>query len=179
MSEVSLEGLSAEQINNLASLAKSLGEDPKTRRSFQRLIKEKNPATIIPELDAEDAITKTSEQLRQENEAIRQELTNDRIARQRQMLQARIEDSYPGMKFDDVEKAMTDHGIANHETAAKFLFNERKLAEPAAEIPGRGGPMMMPNEAKAFFKSPTTTARKLAHDAMTDIINQRARARAA
>src|SRR5574337_760392 len=57
---MSLENMDASAIAELASLAKSLADDPKTRKSFLKLTKEVRPDVILPELEMENTI---SEQL--------------------------------------------------------------------------------------------------------------------
>jgi len=173
----SLENLSDEQIRNLASVAKDLSDDPKLRRQFQRLIKEKKPETIFPELEVEDRVAEVSSKVASETEALRAEITNQNLALQRRELKVSLQEKYPGISFEDIEKTMVDHAIGKHESAAQFLSNQRMLSEPSPEVPGRGGPMMMPQEAKQFFKSPTRTANRLAHEVITDLMNKRARNR--
>jgi hypothetical protein len=160
----SLEGMTDEQIRNLASLSNDVLSDPATRREMQRIIKKRNPAAVIPELEVEDAVSKAASELKAENEALKAEVANDRLSRQRERIRDNLQDQYP---------TMTKYAIGSHESAAKFLHNERLLAQPAPEVPGKGGPMLMPSEAKEFFKSPTQVARRLAHAAVTDIMNAR------
>ena len=169
----SLEGMTDEQIRNLASLSNDVLSDPATRREMQRIIKKRNPAAVIPELEVEDAVSKAASELKAENEALKAEVANDRLSRQRERIRDNLQDQYPNLKFEEIEDTMTKYAIGSHESAAKFLHNERLLAQPAPEVPGKGGPMLMPSEAKEFFKSPTQVARKLAHAAVTDIMNAR------
>lgn len=176
---MSLENLTDDQIKNLAELSQSLSSNPATRRDFQRLIKKNQPNSVIPELEVEDAVARVTEQATKDKEELKAEIDKRDIASKRRDLKDKLEREYPHIAFDDIEKAMVDHAIGNHESAAKFVYNERRLAEPAPEVPGRGGPMMMPTEAKQFFKSPTQVARKLAHQAVTEIITNRQRQRAA
>jgi hypothetical protein len=174
---MSLENLSEDQIRSLASLAKDLSDDPATRRSFQKLIKQKNPSTVFPEVEIDDRAEQLSAKISEETESLRAELKQRDIEQQRRDIKANLADKYPGISFEDIEKTMVESAIGKHETAAQFLANQKILAEPAAEVPGRGGPMMMPSEARQFFKSPSQVSRKLAHEVVTDLINKRARGR--
>jgi hypothetical protein len=173
---MSLEGLNEEQVKGLAEQFHGLLSDPKTRRTVQRALKELKPSTVFPELEVEDAVAKVTQDLTKTNEELRAELAKRDMETSRRELRRTLEGAYPHLKFEEIEEAMTKNGIANHETAAKFLANERRLAEPAPELPARGGPMMMPSEAKQFFKNPTQTARRLASDAITDIMRNRRKA---
>jgi hypothetical protein len=173
----SLENLSEEQIKSLASLAKDLSDDPATRRKFQKLIKEKNPATIFPELEVDERVEAVAAKMNEETEAMRAELKTRDLELRRKELRQDLSAKYPGITFDEIEEAMVKSSIGSHETAAQYLANQRMLSEPAPEVPGRGGPMMMPSEAKQFFRNPTQVARKLANDVMTDLVSKRNRAR--
>jgi len=132
---------------------------------------------VFPELEVEDRIAAATAKQTEEAEALRAELTKRDIAQQRREIREQMHEKFPGISFEDIEKCMVDNAIGKHESAAQFLANQRQLAEPVPEVPGRGGPMMMPDEAKQFFKTPDRTARRLAHEAMTDLINKRNRAR--
>jgi hypothetical protein len=67
---MSLENLSLEAQAELAALAKSLAEDPKTRKQFLQLTKQVRPDVPIPEIEIEErtnealqAVTKRAESL--------------------------------------------------------------------------------------------------------------------
>src|SRR5574337_756029 len=53
---MSLENMDANAVAELASLAKSLADDPKTRKQFLKLTKEVRPDVILPELEMENAL---------------------------------------------------------------------------------------------------------------------------
>lgn len=176
MADVSLENMPEEQRASLAALAKRLAENPDTRREFQRLVKKDNPKAVFPELEVEDAVSRVNDAVSKATEEQNQRLTNVEIAAKRRELKESLAGEYPDLTFDDIEKAMTDHTIGDHKTAARYLSNERRLSIPAAEVPGKGGPMMMPSEARQFLKNPTQIARKLAHEVVTDIVSKRRKA---
>ena len=50
---MSLENVSLEEMESLATLSKTLADNPATRRQFLELIKTASPATNIPEIDME------------------------------------------------------------------------------------------------------------------------------
>ena len=58
---MSLEDLSLEQRDELAALARSLAENPNTRKDFLRLTKTARPDVPIPELDIDDSLTRVSQ----------------------------------------------------------------------------------------------------------------------
>ena len=51
---MSLENLSVEAQAELAALAKTLAEDPKTRKQFLQLTKQVRPDVPIPEIEIEE-----------------------------------------------------------------------------------------------------------------------------
>jgi len=172
----SLEGMSTDQIETLARLAKTLGEKPETRKEWQKLVKRAVPTAHFVELEVDEKVDARLAQIQEENEKFRAELAQRDQRDQRNRLRNKLEKE--GLiagdeDFEKVEEIMVKHGVADHEFAAKHLANERRLAEPVAEVPGRGGPMYMPQEAKQFFKNPTQTSRRLAHLAVDDIIKAR------
>ena len=64
---MSLENLSSEAQAELAALAKSLAEDPKTRKQFLQLTKQVRPDVPIPEIEIEE---RTSAVLQQANSRV-------------------------------------------------------------------------------------------------------------
>ena len=55
---MSLENLSYDARDELAALAKTLAENPKTRKEFLRLTKQAHPDLPVPELEIEDRTSK-------------------------------------------------------------------------------------------------------------------------
>jgi hypothetical protein len=130
--EISLEGLSAEQITGLASLAKGLGDNPKTRKDFMRLVKSGNPDLSIPEVDLPDEIMSRIETEAKKREALEAQLleasVREQVRERRELLkrQKNLSDA----QVEDVEKMMVEKGISNHDTAAEFYLSQQRLAEP-------------------------------------------------
>lgn len=133
MSEAaSLENFS-EGDRELASLAKTLANDPSTRKDFLRLVKKQSPKTPIPEIDIEESLSQFAkphlDKLAQMEKAALERDVKDKIESRRRGLK----DS-KGYSDDDItaiEKMMVEKGIASHETAAQFYDMEKKLAQPS------------------------------------------------
>lgn len=135
MSGESLEDFDAAQHGGataeLAALAKSLSEDPKTRKRFLQLIKEKNPDQAIPELDLENQIAAFAKPHIEELSKIKLDLLKRdqeaSILAKREALKAK------GFTIDDVsaiEKLMIEKQIGSHDTAAEFYRAQAALAAP-------------------------------------------------
>lgn len=130
--EVSLEGVSAEEIAGLATLAKRLGSNPKTRKDFMRLVKSDNPALSIPEVDLPDEIMAKIAEDAKERQKLEARLLE---SEQREEIRARREaikraKGLNDSQIEEVEKMMVEKGIHNHETAADFFLSQQKMAEP-------------------------------------------------
>ncbi len=144
---ISLEGMSEEQIAGLARVAKSLGDNPKTREGLQRLMKENNPDLMIPEIDIPERFRAELEHERTERKAIQTRLDSE--AMERRILASRqviIGKGVPEDEVSAVEKLMVDRGIVNHETAAEFHMAQKRMAEPTPPAANVGfGAFELPN----------------------------------
>ncbi len=134
MSET-LEGLSEEQIRALAETAMSLGNNPGTRRDFQRLVKKAHPDVNIPEIETDERVaaleasfnTRLSEFEKQQKVADatrrvtekRQELISKGLAKDQAEITA-------------IEKIMVERGVGDYEVAATYY---RAQNQPAAPTP--------------------------------------------
>src|SRR6266568_7014866 len=100
---MSLEGKTAEEIAQLAELAQSLAENPKTRMGFLNLTKAANPSVHIPEIDIPNQMSNVFKQGLERLDKLEQENTNMRtqnaIMAKRQAL---LEDSKLGVTKDDM-----------------------------------------------------------------------------
>ena len=119
---MSLENLSLEARDELASLSQKLAENPQTRKEFLRLTKKVNPDLPIPELEIEDKTNSAIDQIRSENAQLQAKLRErdamEELERRRQSLVKKglaTEDD-----IADVEKIMLEKKISDHETAAQY-----------------------------------------------------------
>lgn len=130
MADDTLETVS-ESDRQLAKLAKELAEDPKTRKSFLKLIKDKNPNQVIPELDTEAAIQTFAKPYLDQLATLQKERLADKV--ELQIEKRRMELRGQGFNDDDVkaiEELMVKEQIPNYNTAAKFYKHERTAAAP-------------------------------------------------
>lgn len=133
MAEISLEGLTPEAIQGLALTAKSMLENPATRRETLALVKRVDPSQNIPEIDLPAQFTTLLDEERTARKKIEDEVRDDRIRRDVEKQRNKI--TAKGIAEADVEKVeklMVDRGITNHETAAEFFIAQNKMAEPTA-----------------------------------------------
>lgn len=128
----SLETLQVSEADRqMIELAKGLANDPKTRKKFLALVKEKHPDQPIPELDTQADIEKFAkpyiDKLAKMEKDMLERDTRARIADRRADLKGQ------GFSDDDVkaiEEYMVKEQIPNYATAAKHYKNERILAQP-------------------------------------------------
>jgi len=127
----SLEGLDETTIKGLATLAKSLSEDPKTRRSFQALLKHQNPNLPIPELDTE---RRTAEYLKphlEKIDSLEKKLAEKNSVETIQGKRAALrEKGFSAEEVASIEKLMIEKQIPSHDTAAEHYSMSQKLATP-------------------------------------------------
>ena len=120
---MSLENLSVEAQAELAALAKSLAEDPKTRKQFLQLTKQVRPDVPIPEIEIEERTNEILEQANKRVESLeaklRQKEAKEELERRRSVLMKKnLAESEEDIAA--IEKLMVEKGIANHETAAEY-----------------------------------------------------------
>jgi DNA-binding protein H-NS len=130
---MSLENLSLEAQAELAALAKSLAEDPKTRKQFLQLTKQVRPDVPIPEIEIEErtnAVLETANKRVESLEAkLRAKDAKEELERRRNNLRTKqLAESDDDIA--DIEKLMIEKGIANHETAAEYHSWMKQAAAP-------------------------------------------------
>lgn len=137
----SLEDLSHEQLlahtqalQKSDDLFKTLLTAPDTRERMQRLIKEKNPNLVIPEIDATDRVMAAVAEERKEREKLEAKIlerdVRDRIDSARDAIKAKY-----GLNDTDVlevEKMMTDkdNPIPTHDAAARVYRASKTPSDP-------------------------------------------------
>lgn len=166
---MSLENYSPEAIEELAALSKRLSENPKTRKSFLRLAKEVNPDIPMPELEMEEMVnertTAAEKRVTDLENQLRAQQVRDELNRRR----SKLKESGFAQTDDDIleiEKLMTEKGIANHETAADYW---RHMKQSAVPTPGYPAPVMSRLDVKGYMKNPVAAARENAVAALAEL----------
>lgn len=166
---MSLENYSPEAIQELAALSKRLAEDPATRKDYLKLAKKVMPDLPVPEIEMEEAVNKrasVAEQKVQQLEAkLRQREVREELAKRRNALK---EKGYAQSdeEIQEIEKLMTERGIANHETAADYW---RFMRQSAVPTPGYPQPVMSRMDIKGYMKNPVGAARENAAAALAEL----------
>jgi hypothetical protein len=166
---MSLENLSLEARDELASLSQSLAENPATRKEFLRLTKKVNPNLPIPELEIEDKTNSAIDQIRNENAALQAKLRErdamEELERRRQSLIKKGLASEEDIQ--DVEKLMLEKKISDHETAAQYHAWMKQAAVPTST--GYNPSAVKNFNLNAYWKNPTSAARNEAFNALNDL----------
>jgi hypothetical protein len=166
---MSLENLSLEAQAELAALAKSLAEDPKTRKQFLQLTKQVRPDVPIPEIEIEErtnAVLETANKRVESLEAkLRAKDAKEELERRRNNLRTKqLAESDDDIA--DIEKLMIEKGIANHETAAEYHSWMKQAAAPTpSQFPS---PVMSRFNTQDYMKNPVGAARDAAHAALAE-----------
>ena len=166
---MSLENLSLEAQAELAALAKSLAEDPKTRRQFLQLTKQVRPDVPIPEIEIEErtnAVLETANKRVESLEAkLRAKDAKEELERRRTNLRTK-QLAESDEDIADIEKLMIEKGIANHETAAEYHSWMKQAAAPTpSQFPS---PVMSRFNTQDYMKNPVGAARDAAHAALAE-----------
>ena len=166
---MSLENLSLEARDELASLSQRLAENPTTRKEFLRLTKKVNPDLPIPELEIEDKTNSAIDQIRNENAQLQAKLRErdamEELERRRQSLVKKglaTEDD-----IADVEKIMLEKKISDHETAAQYHSWMKQAAVPTST--GYNPSAVKNFNLNAYWKNPQAAARNEAFNALNDL----------
>ena len=173
---VTLENMDPGEIESLALLAKSMRDNPATRRDFLRNVKKANPALSIPEIDMEDA--RNTEFAARDKELAELKAKLD-AQEQQTAAQARIAALREkgvvrnSAHFSDVVKYAAENGFQTSdnglERAAAAMEAERQAA-----IPTPTNVMARPAIGnKDLMKNPQNWARHEAAKAMDEIIKAR------
>jgi hypothetical protein len=167
---MSLENLSLEARDELAALAQTLAENPKTRRDFLRMTKQVKPDLPIPELDIEEytreTVSKSEERVQQLEAKLAEKDAKEELERRRQSLMKRgLIDSEDDIQ--EVEKVMLEKGITNHETAAEYHQWMKEAAKPTPS--GYNPQVIQKFDLSQYWKNPVSAARNEAAKALNDL----------
>ena len=177
---MSLEGKSKEEIEALAQLSDSVLNNPKTRTSYQRLLKQANPNISLPEIDNLDLVAAAVKPHVDQIAAIAQKQATDDAARQAQtdanaLFESLRDDGLVRTRkdFEALVKYATEKGFQPNEAglrlAASHQASEVELARPTP-MQGTGPEFAPNNEAyKDFFKDPKGTATRVATEMVNEI----------
>lgn len=166
---MSLENLSSEAQAELAALAKSLAEDPKTRKEFLKLTKQVRPDVPIPEIEIEErtntVLAQAENRVKSLEDKLRQKEAKEELQKRRDALVKKgLVESDDDVR--EVEKIMVEKGIANHETAAEYHSWMKQMSAPTpSQFPQ---PVMSKFNTKDFMKNPVGAARDAAHQALAE-----------
>ena len=166
---MSLENLSLEAQAELAALAKSLAEDPKTRRQFLQLTKQVRPDVPIPEIEIEERTNAVLDSANKRVESLEAKLrakdAKEELERRRTNLRTK-QLAESDEDIADIEKLMIEKGIANHETAAEYHSWMKQAAAPTpSQFPS---PVMSRFNTQDYMKNPVGAARDAAHAALAE-----------
>lgn len=164
---MSLEGLSDAQIKQLATGMQQLLQSggAEVRLGTLRLLKKVDPKASFPEIELDEAIASAVKPLREENEALRNEIKEDKFKSTVLAEHKKIVDR--GFKVDEVQAFMKDRGIVNYDTALTVMDMEQRLASPTPE--SVSGVYDLPEQAKDIFKNPAAWARKTAYQVINEL----------
>lgn len=166
---MSLEDISLEARDELAALARSLAENPSTRKEFLRLTKKAKPDMVIPELDLEEKTDARLSESSKRVEALEAQLREREIREELERRRSRIVEKGLAEKedLDEIEKVMLDKGITNHEVAAEYWAFMKQSAQPTPT--GYSPSPFKGFDLAAYTKNPVAAARSEAAKALQEL----------
>jgi hypothetical protein len=167
---MSLENLSLEARDELASLMQTLAESPDTREDILRLTKRVKPNLNIPEIDLKDRTNSELSKMREENEALRNEFRArdakaDLDERRKSLVKKGLAQSDEDIQA--IEKVMLEKKIADHETAAEYHQYMKEAAKPTPT--GYNPSAIRGLNLNQFWKDPRGAAQQEAVKAFQDL----------
>jgi hypothetical protein len=167
---MSLENLSLEARDELASLMQTLAESPDTREDILRLTKRVKPNLNIPEIDLKDRTNSELSKMREENEALRNEFRArdakaDLDERRKALVKKGLAQSDEDIQA--IEKVMLEKKIADHETAAEYHQYMKEAAKPTPT--GYNPSAIRGLNLNQFWKDPRGAAQQEAVKAFQDL----------
>ena len=166
---MSLENLSLEARDELASLAQTLAENPDTRKDFLRMTKKIKPGMPIPELDIVEhtnrAISASDARVQALESKLRERDAQSELEKRRNNLitnkNVRKED------IPEIEKLMLEKQIPSHDTAAEYFEYMRQAAKPTPS--GFNPSAVRQFDLGKFWKDPRGAAQQEAVKAFADL----------
>lgn len=166
---MSLEDLSLETRDELAQLARTLAENPATRKDFLRLTKKAKPDLPIPELEIEDYTRNELSEAKKELEAFKAQMRERDAMSELEKRRSKIVKAGLANEGDieEIEKVMLDKGITNHEAAAEYW---QWMKQSAAPTPSGYNPNTMSKfDLSKYWKNPAVAAREEASKALAEL----------
>ena len=168
---MSLENVSLDEMESLATLSKTLADNPATRRQFLELIKTASPTTNIPEIDMEYRMNERTKPLQDKISSLESQLRENEFKELRKSSHKKLMDmGIPKDEIAEVEKLMLDKQIGNFDTAGEFYLSQKQTATPTAGT--FSTPMTMPS-IKEMGGDINSWARSQANEAINDILKAR------
>jgi hypothetical protein len=164
----------------LADLALALAHNPKTRKKFAGAVKEAGLPYTFNDVEAETAVAATVESTVDEKlaKAGRESAARETAARlNTQRAKLVKSDGNPAGRFTEevvktkLEPFMQERGITDYEDAAILFAAHNPEMNPKPEIATKG---IWELPTGDWLKDPKGTARRMAHEAVRDLVAQRA-----
>jgi DNA-binding protein H-NS len=167
---MSLEDLSLEQRDELAALAKTLADNPQTRKDFLRLTKTARPDVPIPELDIDESLSRVSQnaesRVAQLEAKLREKEALEELNRRREKVK-KSGLAQSDADIEAIEKVMIEKGITNHEAAAEYHQWMKQAAQPTPT--GYNPQVLNKFDLSKYYKNPVGAARDEAAKALAEL----------
>lgn len=143
--------------------AKLLGS-AKTRRAFQKAVKEIEPDRRFPEMELDDLRAEMEEQRAKDELARQTRETEQRLAAQK----AALGNRYSAAQIAEIEGVMQKYGISDYEAGAKVYGADQAPATPPPTGFRHGSRWTLPDN-KELLNDPARWANDMANAVLDDI----------
>lgn len=153
---------------NLGKLVHTMLKDPKLSTSTKRLLKQKNPDLVFPELEVEDAVAKVREETSEQLKTLQDALDKQNATKALEAEDAKITEA--GLDPKVVREFMTKNGIVNVDVVIELFQSRDALAEPSTDSIG---PFRFkdasPEDLAAMWKNPVAWREKKAYEILGEM----------
>jgi hypothetical protein len=160
----------AQTLIELGRLAAQIGNNPKTRRTFMKALKEIDPDRYarFPDQKLEDKL----EELDQARETEKIEREAEKLQVRRQAQRDSLAHRYSEEDIGKIEALMQANGLVDYEVGAKIYAADTRPASPNAEIPRPSATWTLPT-FEGLAKDPANAARNHAYAVIDELRKQR------
>lgn len=143
--------------------------DPEVREAARRALMKADTSVRFPEIETSDLVDgkmkESADQIKELQQQIMQTDARRMLEDQRAAARAR------GLDPAEVEKAITERGIANWDTAMEFVELTHRSAQPTPAAYDEPADVLP--QGKDFWDNPQKASRTMAHQAVDELMQRR------
>jgi hypothetical protein len=151
----------------LAKAGHKLLQNPEVASDAKRLLMKADKSLRFPEIETADAIDGQLKKRDEKIEALENKLVQTEA--QQRLAEKKAQAAARGLEWDDVQKAITERGIANVETAMEFVELTKRSAVPTPAAYDEPIDLIPAAAEKDFWANPQKAVREMAHQTIDEL----------